>query len=341
MYSPDRSHDRVLALRPEMAFDPKKPFLSQSEAIREKVLACLGEMPEKVPLNPVVEETIEHETFTEYRIAFDVEQEVRAICLLCIPKKHKGKVPLVICLQGHGTGMHVSLHRTRYPGDHPHDGERDVACQALERGYAALCLDQRGMGERRTEKSGYGEVDNGSPRCRTTAMSALLIGRTMLGERCWDVSRAIDLALTYPEIDGEKIACTGNSGGGTTTFYAAIFDQRITVAMPSCSVCTFKDSIGAMLHCECNYVPNLARYLDMGDMAAAIAPRGLVVINGVEDPIFPKNGVDETCEIIRSVYNAAGVPDRFAHQEGQGSHRYYKIPAWEGFTKVTGGSWDR
>jgi len=344
MYSPDGYHDYLLKQKHPMEFDASKPFESQSKAIREKVLECLGTMPDKiVPANPVIEETTEHETYMEYRIRFDVEEYVQAICILCIPRKaldNPGvKVPLAICLQGHGTGMHVSMHRAKWPSDHPQDGDRDCAIQALERGYAALSLDQRGMGERRTEKSGYGE-DTGSPRCRTTAMNAIMLGKTLLGERCWDVSRAIDLALTYPQIDPERILCTGNSGGGTATYYAAMYDERIKVAMPSCSVCTYRDSIGAMLHCECNYIPNIAKYMEMGDVAAAIAPRGLVVISGAQDRIFPKAGVEEVCERIAEIYKAAGVPEKFVHKEGPEGHRYYKTKAWEGFEEVTGGNWD-
>jgi flagellar biosynthesis protein FlhA len=100
-------------------------------------------------------------------------------------------------------------------------------------------------------------------------MNALLAGRTLIGERCWDVSRAIDLALTYDEIDPDRIICTGQSGGGTATYYAACMDDRIAVAMPCCGICTFKDSIGKVPHCVCNFVPNIAKYMDMGDMVVS------------------------------------------------------------------------
>ena len=193
MYSPDGSHDRMLSQRPLLAFDENKPFALQQEAIRAKILECLGDMPESiVPLDPVVESVTEHETFIERRISFSVEEGVRAVCLLNIPKNRKGKVPLCIVVQGHGTGMHVSMGRKLYKKDHPESGERDNGIQALERGYASLCLEQRGFGERRTEKSGYANEVPGSPRCHTTAMVALILGRTMVGERCWDISRAID-----------------------------------------------------------------------------------------------------------------------------------------------------
>jgi len=169
-------------------------------------------------------------------------------------------------------------------------------------------------------------------------MNALLVGRTLLGERCFDISRAIDLALTYPQIDGSRILLTGNSGGGTATYYASCLDERITVSMPSCAVCTFKDSLGAIKHCTCNFVPHLAQYMDMGDMAIAIAPRPLIVINGSQDNIFPKHGVDEAFETIQKVYAAAGAPDMCINTTGEGGHRYYKKEAWEAFDKLV--HWD-
>ena len=120
----------------------------------------------------------------------------------------------------------------------------------------------------------------------------------------------------------------GNSGGGTATYYAACMEERICLAMPSCAVCTYKDSIGAMHHCSCNYVPNIANYFDMGDLAGIIAPRKLIVVNGVEDKIFPKDGVNETYEVIKDMYRAAGAENNCAHVEGPEGHRFYADLSW-------------
>ena len=340
MYSPDGAHIRELNQKPSLAFDKNKPFDTQKAAIKQKLTELLGRMPEKVPLNPVVEKTTEHEGFTEHRISFDVERDVRAVCILCIPKLCLKKYPLCIVVQGHGTGMHVSMGRKKYDSDTPEKGDRDNAMQALERGYAALCLEQRGMGERRTELIKDSQKDDGGkPRCQVTAMQALMLGRTLIGERVWDISRAIDLALTYPEIDGDKIMCTGNSGGGTSTFYAACMEPRIKVAMPSCSVCTFRHSLGIIKHCTCNFIPGIAQYMDMGDMAAAIAPRKLVIVNGREDNIFLHEGVLETFETVKDIYAAAGVPQNCALATGDEGHRYYKEKAWTAFDKLTKQGW--
>ena len=338
MYSPDGGHEIFINQKPKLAFDENKDFVIQKEQIKKKLAELLGEMPERVELNPVTEYQKEAENYTEYRIRFDVEKEVQAVCLLCIPKLGREKYPLVICLQGHGKGMQVSMGRT-YGDDPADDGDRNIAIQALEHGFAALCLEQRGMGERRTIKVQHKEDlihDNGETRCDVTAMTAIMYGRTIIGERCWDISRAIDLALTFPQIDGEQIICTGNSGGGTATYYAACMDERIKVAMPSCAVCSFKESIQAMRHCPCNYIPNIATYMDMGDMAIAIAPRKLIVIAGKEDIGFLYPGVQEAYATIEKIYQAAGVPENCALVIGEEGHRYYKKAAWEAFDKMEG-----
>jgi dienelactone hydrolase len=160
-------------------------------------------------------------------------------------------------------------------------------------------------------------------------MNNILVGRTTTAERILDVSCVIDAICEHFDfIDAENINLMGNSGGGTATFYTACLEDRIKLAMPSCAVCTYKHSIAAMEHCVCNLIPGIANYFDMGDLAGLIAPRKLVVVNGKEDPIFPDEGVRESFEIIKKMYEAAGVPDNCALITGDGGHRLYADPAW-------------
>lgn len=99
-------------------------------------------------------------------------------------------------------------------------------------------------------------------------MTAILLGRTLIGERCFDIRCAIDQLSHFPECDTEKIAITGNSGGSTISYYAAAYDSRIGLSMPSCAVCPCRESIAKMNHCSCNYIPGALRYFDMQDIAA-------------------------------------------------------------------------
>ena len=268
----------------------------------------------------------------EIRFTFASEPGVDVPCHLVLPKNPvQEPLPLFICLQGHGTGMHISLGRVKFPGDEEDfDGDRDFARQVVARGHAALAIEQRAFGER-------GSQPDGNPNCRQPAMQALMLGHTLIGERCWDVSRAIDVvAAHFPMIDMERICLMGNSGGGTTTIYATALDTRIKAAMPSCALCGYYASIGAQQHCWCNYIPGVMKRFDMGDLAAMIAPRSLVAVNGVTDASFPIESAKEQVEIARRVYEAAGVPEKLRHVIGPEGHRFYAAQSWPVFDETVG-----
>ncbi len=232
-----------------------------------------------------------------------------------------------ICLQGHSTGMHNSLvmnpdHTQKSKADIEEAvaKDRNFAVRAVREGYAAICIEQRYMGTR-------GIVD-GHPGCSSgDAMAALMLGRTAIGERVWDVMRLIDVIekhLGYISTDG--LVCMGNSGGGTATFYATCIERRIQYAISSCAFCTYKDSIVDIRHCACNYIPRIALDFDMGDLAGLIAPRNLVIVNGSTDDIFPDFGVRKAYTVAERMFAAFG--GKLTLVTGDGGHRLYADPAW-------------
>ena len=324
---PDLCHEKEFeTLKPLMAFDDNLDFEAYKAQVKEKYIELLGIMPEKVPVNVSVEYSVNKGEYTDIRFIFDSEKYAKVPCHLWIPNDKKEKHSVVICLQGHSSGMHISMGKPIYEGDEASisGGDRDFARQIIKEGYAALVLEQRAFGERKSNK-----ID-AKTTCHHPAMVALMLGRTFIGERVWDVSRAIDALETFPQIDTERIAIMGNSGGGgTCSFYAACFDERIKVVMPSCSVCTYRDSIVAMHHCACNYIPNIARYFDMGDLSVLIAPRPFIIVAGKEDPIFPLDGVNKTFDIVKRIYKKAGFEDNCRLVVGDGGHRFYASPSWD------------
>ncbi len=204
-------------------------------------------------------------------------------------------------------------------------GERDIAVQAVREGYIVMSPTIRGFGETRTEE----DIRDGRvSSCRLQLMHGLLVGRTPIGERVWDMSRLIDWAIDNLPIDKERIAITGNSGGGTVSLFAAACDERISVAVPSCYFCTFEGSIGTIRHCDCNYVPGILRLAEMYEVAGLIAPRPLCVIAGVEDKIFPIEHVREAYKNLSEIYEVAGVSERCELYIGPEGHRYYKAGSW-------------
>lgn len=141
--------------------------------------------------------------------------------------------------------------------------------------------------------------------------------------------RVLDAVLErFDFIDESNIVCTGNSGGGTATYYLCCLDGRISVCAPSCSICSFESSIAAMPHCMCNHVPYIRKYFEMGDLAGLIAPRKLVIAAGRKDEIFPERGTLECFDVIKRLYDSLGVPDSCALLFGEGGHYNYADLLW-------------
>ena len=323
-------HGILKAMTPALRYDGKQPLADWQKMARAHLAKLLG--LDKITAAKddafTIESVTDCDTYTDYRIIFQSEENYFVPCNLWVPKGKEGKIPMVICLQGHSKGFHISLGRPIYPGDENTiaGGDRDFAVQIVREGYCALAIEQRGFGE-------CGGSEKG-PGCQVPTMSALLYGRTTIAERVFDVSRAIDvITKNFDIVDADKIACMGNSGGGTATIYASAMEERIKVSMPSCALCTYKDSIGAMSHCTCNYIPNVAIDFDMGDLCGLIAPRKLVAVSGAEDKIFPHHGVAECIEVAKTYYAAAGEPDGVAWVEGPEGHRFYADLSWPVFHK--------
>ena len=315
------------SIKPSMRFDgDADEFTSWQNAAREKLNELLGLPYKKCDDDFKIEYEEKGEGYREIRFTFQTEKGYYVPCHLLIPDKCAKNKATVICLQGHSKGMHISLGRVKYEDNaETISGGRDFAVQAVNNGYYALTIEQRNMGE-------CGGDENG-PKCYVPSTLNLLIGRTTLGERVWDIQNAIDvLEKHFPKEMSEYIICMGNSGGGTTTFYASCLDERIKTSVPSCSVCEYEYSIAAMNHCICNFVPGIANYFNMGDLGGLIAPRNLVVVAGKEDPIFLIDGVKISYEMIEKLYSHTNGKCNLLI--GSKGHQFYPKLAWPVINKL-------
>lgn len=239
-----------------------------------------------------------------------------------------GPFPIGLFPHGHTAfGMHtyVGLYDSAEKREKIQREDRDVAIQAARRGMIALAPTTRGflpatIPDRARRHDGRD--------CRSEAMHAFLAGRTATGERVWDMMRLLDWAAGLPESDGNRILLMGNSGGGMVTTYTAACDRRVSVAVPSCSFCSFASLDGNLHHCDCNAVPGILRWGEFWDVAGLIAPRHLLIVNGRTDPLFPLSEIDRAVSEVRRIFSAAGVPSHVEHRYGSGGHRFYKALMW-------------
>jgi len=319
--------NQVLAKKePAMRYDGSIPFTEWQTIARKKLEELLGLPFQKCEDQFLITAQVQCEGYRRIDFEFQSEEGYFVPCNLLIPTSADKALPGVICLQGHSTGKHISIGETKFEDDESLiAGGRDFAVRAVKEGFCAIAMDQRYMG-------GTGQSETGTPACiaGNAGMATLLLGRTAIGERVWDIMRLIDVIYAHltEYIDTEKLICMGNSGGGTATFYASCMDERIRYSMPSCAVCTYEASIMAMYHCPCNFIPGIRNYFNMGDLGGLIAPRPLVVVCGVEDRIFPIDGVEETFSLIRQGYKELSMEKMCHLVRGAGGHQFYPDDAW-------------
>lgn len=323
-------------IKQQLGYDASKNYTVWKQEVRAKFIELTGLdlIAANGDCDPAlnIEYNEKRDGYTEIRFTFQSEIGYRVPCYLLIPDGNKEKYPVAITLQGHATGFHNSVGILKYPEDVDYHPRGEFGIQAVRRGFAALCIEQRGMGERRpraTESASYRS-------CTYTAMQALQIGRTILGERAWDVHKAIDLlASEFSMCDTDKVLITGNSGGGTASFYSACYDERIKLCAPSCAFCPYQPSILDMFHCSCNYIPSAFRWFEMQDLSCLIAPRNLSVIAGVKDNIFPIEGVRRGYETVQKIYAAEGAEDACSLTVTPKEHWWCEDIVWGEIARVT------
>ncbi len=328
----DLCHDELVkSIKPELSFNENADYYKWKEKVREKLIELIRiKEIEKNVCDPKLE--IEEDVIIDdyRRIRFTFESEVGAIvpCYLCVPLAEK-KYPVAITLQGHSSGFHNSVGIKKYEQDESYHPRGQFGLQAVKNGYASLCIELRGIGERKTYRR-----NDGALMCAYQALSAIQLGRTTIGERVWDVSRAIDLLSNFPALDLDKIFITGNSGGGTLTYYATCLDERIKFCAPSCAFCSFEASILRVYHCGCNYIPDMYKWFEMQDLACLIAPRPMTILAGKEDWAFPFYGVQEGYKTVQKIYEKEGVPNNCKLVAKEMDHYWEGVVEWKAINEA-------
>lgn len=310
---------------PEFQYKGQEVIQWQNE-LKKRLSSLIGLdiMPDKCDLAPRTIWTKKHEYGTIEKIVFTSEPGYEVPAYVCLPDKSESPYDFFICLQGHSTGMHNSIAVAKDNEDEIIDvaGDRDFGIGCMKVGIAALCIEQRGFGEC------YDPRHGSLPGCHNPAMQAMMLGRSLLGERVYDIDRGIDYLLTRNDTKAERIGVMGNSGGGTASLFAGAMLDRLSFVMPSCTFCSFQDSIMSINHCCCNYIPGLFLLADMAEIVALAAPKPLVLVSGLTDKIFPLDSAKKSFETVKDIYNRFGAGTHCHHVIGSEGHRFYAEDAW-------------
>lgn len=333
-----RLHSRASSLAP-FAFRADYPggFSAWQRGARARLRALLGlELMQKtletheprVTWGPTVQEP----GYSRRRGMMETEPGVAVPFWLLTPDTKKSdSLPLVICAHGHdrdGWNTYAGVYRDAKHRSATRAKDGDIGVQAVRRGYMALVPATRGLAELVAIPDLKGR--HGDRPCRAQLIHCLLAGRTAIGERVWDTQRFLDWAVKHLErVDPERIVMTGNSGGGVLTVYVAALDERIAVAVPSCSLTSFTSAEGFVFHCDCCLVPNAQQQLgDMADIGALAAPRFLLAVHGRNDTLHSDSDVESAMRRVAGVYRAKHASSRFRFQWGDAGHQFYPDIMW-------------
>ncbi|MEZ6059917.1 MAG: alpha/beta hydrolase family protein [Planctomycetaceae bacterium] len=319
------------------------------DSARRSVMQVLSYDPPKVDLSPEVVERVDRGDHIRERVLFSTTPWFRVAAYVLVPRGLTEKAPAIVDLHSHGGMFLFGKEKVIDLGDnhaamteyHARNYDsRPTATALVRRGYVVISIDAFMFGERRVlldEDFRYGwdraaysleDVRQLNAKCRTKestlAKSLVLAGATWPGVVNYDDRRTIDYLQTRPDVDSERIGCTGISMGGYRSAYLAALDERIRAAC----VVGFMSSTRPMLrahidtHSWIHFLPGLHRLMDFPELTALAAPRGLFVQQCERDQLFPTEGMKSSVERIGKLYEAAGAASQFQSRFYDEPHRW-------------------
>ncbi|MGQ9821290.1 MAG: dienelactone hydrolase family protein [Thermogutta sp.] len=286
-------------------------WATRREVLRRRYLELIRDAykPQKPPLDVQVHETAEIDgVYRRLYISYQVEKDERAHAYLGIPLDVHGKAPAVVAL--HGTTADGTRQTAGLSGD-PTKAFLDQLCR---RGYVAIAPEHFVAGERIPPEGPYD----------TTRFHQKHPEWTAVGKFTYEHSIAIDVLLTRPEVDPERIGVMGHSLGGHGAYFLAAYDERVRACVCNCGAAFFRHNPEVEAWSRDRWYvyfkpmrPLLLRGelppIDMHEIIALIAPRAFLDVSALNDgnPLTQRQRVLMLMKIA-DVYQLLGKPENFA-----------------------------
>lgn len=221
--------------------------------------------------------------YADYQeVTFQTESGVRIRGRLLTPKIRSTKTPLVIYV--------------KRPGDTFYFMDMDEVLPLLGR-CSLLILNPR-FTEQTMSPVEYAGIQ----------MTSAWTGRTIGTMQVWDILRAVDWAVTEKGFADAPISVYGKGDMGILALYAAVLDQRISQVI-------LNDPPAS--HWQGPALLNVLRVTDIGEVAGALAPRRLAIVNR------PPAEFD----LAKGIYTLQGAADQFVRTDSlAGALEIWKFP---------------
>lgn len=259
---------------------------ARATMLRRAILkgAGLDPLPRREPLNPIIRNRRVCDGYSVENVAFESLPGFYATGTLYRPLNSKSRCPAVLATHGH------------WPITPPDKAPRfleeamTLRCAALARmGAVVFAIDMFGFGETQNQ------VD---PAAHKTTLAMPM--------QLWDNMRALDFLTSIPDVDPNRLAVSGESGGGTQTFLLTAVDPRVAVSVPVVMVSSFffggcPCESGRPVHRDAGHFTTNA------EIAALAAPRPMLVISDGAD--WTRLVPQQEFPFLKKIYELTGEPD--------------------------------
>jgi len=300
------------------AISTREGWLERQKFVHEALAKCMGEFPERTPLNARITKVVKRDGYRVEQVIFESQPKFYVTASLYVPNKAKKnhKTPALLFCSGHaGTGRLASAYKKQMQN-------------FVRKGFIVLSFDPIGQGERTQylKEDGQSSTIPGTTTQHSyPGTQMLLCGYSVNRYMIWDGIRAIDYLLSRKEVDPNRIGVTGRSGGGTQTAMIAAMDDRVAACSPENYLTTYKRLLqtSGPQDAEQNYYHFIANGLDETDYVLAKAPKPYLMITTTND-IFNIQGAKDIEAEMKRAYQALGKPENFLRVEDYADHQYTK-----------------
>lgn len=298
------------------AYRERRDWEQYVARVRASFRAALGPLPERMPLRVECTGVLERPGYAIEKLLVETQPEFYATAHVYLPVPLRSKAPTVLNAVGHWAGSKAEpVEQARVAG-------------LARKGYVALIWDPLGQGERSQYWDPVGHrvpppMDRSTYQHAAVCNPAFLIGSTVVATMLWDGVRMLEYLCSRPEVDPDRVACTGVSGGGTYTMFLGAFDHRLKATVPVCSTTTLErsnrlGSVGEPCQDPIRAYPD---ELDTVALLTAHAPKALRII-GTRYDFVPLRGLRDAALQIQDGYAALGIPEKMDLQVVDAHHDY-------------------
>ena len=171
----DYTNNKYENLKPQLSFSAKniEEAVSWQKLLKSKLIDLIGGISNnREKLNSSVVKIEDFETYTRETILFDSDEKMKVFGFLLLPKFIRNeKLPVILCIHGHGKGVNDvvgienEVTRNNFDGIH-----KNFAIQAVNQGYLVLAIEQFGFGRRRIQD----HLDSGNESASSCNLLAMM-----------------------------------------------------------------------------------------------------------------------------------------------------------------------